>query len=129
MAGQRGTRAEVAEKWRRRLGRWRRAQCSVAEFCLRERISQQSFFLWRKRLAAEEAPPRVSVGARGAAFLPVEVVPDAAPAGSRAMRESPEPGPWLEFARGTLVCRVPAEVDEAILRRVVRVLCEETPRC
>ncbi len=40
MAGQRGTRAEVAEKWRRRLGRWRRAQCSVAEFCLRERISQ-----------------------------------------------------------------------------------------
>ncbi len=130
MAGKRGTRIEVAAKWRKRLGRWQRAQCSVTEFCRRERVSQQSFFLWRKRLAAEEAPARVSVGVRGAAFLPVEVVPDDEPNLLHSMSlTAPAAGAWLEFSRGALVCRVPMEVDEPTLRRVVRVLSEEAPRC
>lgn len=129
MAAKRGSRSEVAARWRERLGRWRRTGDSVTEFCLREGISQQSFFQWRRRLAAEQSQPRVKFAARGAAFIPVEVVPDDAANRKRSLRDEPESGAWLEFSRGALLCRVPAEVDELTLRRLVRVLSEEARSC
>lgn len=126
MAGKRGTRAEVAARWRQRLARWRRDQVSITEFCVRERVSQQSFFLWRKRLAEE--PLTSGPGAApGRAFLPVEVVAD--PPRHAVPAEEPGSGAWLEISCGPLACRLPADIDEAALRRVVRVLCEEIPRC
>ncbi|MBM4128274.1 MAG: hypothetical protein FJ247_13220 [Nitrospira sp.] len=106
MAGRRGTRAEVAAKWRERLGRWRRSQGSVSEFRRRERVSPQSFFQWRKRLAAEEWPVREPAGARGAAFIPVDVVSADIPRGPRPIPVEEDSGAWLEFSRGELTCRV-----------------------
>ena len=54
--------------WRERLERQRRSGLSVAAFCRRERISQPSFYQWRKRLRAAERP----------LFVPVQVADDAA---------------------------------------------------
>jgi hypothetical protein len=42
----------VAAKWRDRIDRWRRSTWSIGEFCRRERVSQASFYQWRKRLKA-----------------------------------------------------------------------------
>ena len=53
--------------WRERLERQRRSGLSVAAFCRRERVSQPSFYHWRKRLAAAERP----------LFVPVQVADDA----------------------------------------------------
>jgi hypothetical protein len=42
--------AKIARLWRERLARWQRADLSVAEFCRRERVSEPSFYQWRRRL-------------------------------------------------------------------------------
>jgi hypothetical protein len=57
----------LAMSWRRRLDRQARSGLSVAEFCRREKVSQPSFYQWRKRLAPEQdsaGPPL---------FVPVEI--------------------------------------------------------
>ena len=40
--------------WQRRLERFEAADLTVREFCQRERISQPSFYLWRKKLAGQQ---------------------------------------------------------------------------
>lgn len=40
--------------WARRLERFEAADLTVREFCQRERISQPSFYLWRKKLAGQQ---------------------------------------------------------------------------
>ena len=66
------------ELWRQRLAGFRRSKLSVAEFCRSEKISQASFYHWRKKLAGYK--PRsagTSVKDTGAPtaehFVPVEV--------------------------------------------------------
>lgn len=54
--------AAKAARWRERLSGWRKSGLSVAEFCRRERISEASFYQWRRRLQAtvdaDQAAPR-----------------------------------------------------------------------
>jgi transposase len=50
-------RSGVVATWRERVARWRRSGLSITEFCGRERLSQASFFAWRKRLASSHTPP------------------------------------------------------------------------
>lgn len=45
----------TAAAWQQRIGRWRQSGLSIAEFCRRERLTQPSFFAWRKRLKDEDA--------------------------------------------------------------------------
>jgi transposase-like protein len=48
------------DAWRRRLDRQARSGLSVSEFCRREKVSQPSFYQWRKRLATQrhtDSPP------------------------------------------------------------------------
>ena len=45
--------AELSNAWSERLRRWKKSGLSIVEFCRQERISQQSFFHWRKRLKQE----------------------------------------------------------------------------
>lgn len=131
MAKKRGMRAEVAAKWRERLDRWQRRPGSISEFCRREGISQASFFMWRKRLALGKSRRPAAVAPRGAAFIPVQVIADShlVPTGDSARAGVPDHHASLEIALGKLVCRVPSQLDELTLRRVVRVLCEEAARC
>lgn len=133
MAKKRGTRAEVAARWRERIARWQRLQCSITEFCRRERISQPSFFQWRKRLAAagegQAHRRQPAVAPRGAAFIPVQVVASTESVALRNRQPASEDVACLEISCGELVCRVPTHVDESTLRRLVRVLREEAARC
>lgn len=131
MGGKRGTRSEVTSGWRERIRRWQRLDCSISEFCRREGVSQASFFHWRKRFGSDATKRRTSASADGVAFVPVQVVPDGGNGSSScsARRSASDPHAWLEISRGDLVCRVWGEVDEVLLRRLVRVLSEEGSRC
>jgi hypothetical protein len=61
----------MVRQWRERLARWQRANVSVAEFCRRERVSQPSFYQWRRRLR-----PRPS--GRAPRFVELPALPRAA---------------------------------------------------
>jgi len=123
MESKRGTRAEVAERWRDRLNRWRRLGCSITEFCQREGVSQPSFFQWRRRLLAE--PSTASRRRVGRAFVPVEVVADPV----RALTSESLDDGWIQITLGAVVLRVPVSIDEAALRQLVRIVREETVGC
>jgi hypothetical protein len=124
MVAKRGTRAEVAERWRDRLNRWRRLGCSISEFCEREGISQPSFFQWRRRLQGEL--PTARRRGVGRAFVPIEVV--ANPASNAVASESLDEG-WMQISLGAVVLRVPVTIAESALRQLVRVVREETGAC
>jgi hypothetical protein len=111
-----------AETWRQRLARFRGSNLTVTEFCRRERVSQPSFYQWRKRFELEqpergrpEGTPMSSSGEFGP-FVAVNVA-------NAAMAE-------VEFPNGVRV-RIPtANVDA--LRAAIRVgneLCLEAPSC
>ena len=58
--------------WRELIDRWKASGQSVASFCATHRVSQPTFYSWRKRLASRSrstTPPTP-------AFAPVRVVPD-----------------------------------------------------
>ena len=61
--------------WRQRLERFGRSGLPVTRFCAAEGVSLASFYLWRKKLAAEkrEAPPQPTAE-EGQAFSPVTLV-------------------------------------------------------
>ena len=65
--------------WRKRLARFTRTGVTVRAFCEAERVSVQSFFRWRRMLAAEgvgekhrRAGKTLAAGRRGP-FLPVRI--------------------------------------------------------
>jgi len=124
MSAKRGSQAEVAQRWRERLARFQRLGCSVTEFCLREGISQPSFFQWRRRLGEEG---RLSVGRRvGPAFLPVEVVGNS---GRAALASEKLDDGWMQITLGAVQLRVPVNIDEVVLRQLIRVVREEVGAC
>ena len=84
---------------------------TVARFCEVERVSQPSFYQWRKRLAA------VDDGARGArpVFQQVVVTPAVGPPALRVRLAS---GAEIEVDAGHL------EVIRAVVGELVRAECE-----
>jgi hypothetical protein len=44
------------------MNRWRRSGLSISEFCGRERVSQASFFAWRKRLTGSRVDRHAGFG-------------------------------------------------------------------
>ena len=62
------SRRDRQQQWHQRLSRFARSDLSVAEFCRRERVSQPSFYQWRKRLAAANGQAKATT-----AFVPVQV--------------------------------------------------------
>ena len=44
-----------AREWAERLGRFERSGLTVARWCESERVSEASFYYWRKKLRAEKA--------------------------------------------------------------------------
>jgi transposase len=92
--------------WRDLIDRWRASGQSVAAFCAAHRVSQATFYSWRKRLSAHspntstQLPPAVT-------FAPVRVVPD--------------PTAEVIFPSG-LVVRVSVGADPAAVARLVAAL-------
>jgi hypothetical protein len=89
--------------WRDLIDRWKVSDQSVAAFCAANRVSQATFYSWRKRLASQTritTPP-------APAFAPVRVVPD--------------PTAEILLPNG-LIVRVPAATDPTTVARLVATL-------
>ncbi|MGH8312322.1 MAG: IS66 family insertion sequence element accessory protein TnpA [Candidatus Acidiferrales bacterium] len=89
--------------WRERIAAQERSGLSVKQFCEQQQITEQRFYVWRKRLRERE-PVR---------FALVETGPGQRPAA--------EAGLELVLARGERL-RIGTSVDAALLRTVLEVL-------
>jgi hypothetical protein len=92
------------EYWRERVSAHERSGLSVKQFCEQQKITEQSFYVWRKRLR-NQAPPR---------FALVET-------GSARPQGPEEVGLELVLTTGERL-RIGASVDAATLRKVVEAL-------
>ena len=89
--------------WRDLIARWKVSGQTVAAFCAAHRVSQATFYSWRKRLAA----PGPATTTLAPTFAPVRVVPD----------------PTAEVVLTTgLVIRVPVSADPTTVARLVAAL-------
>src|SRR5580700_5203399 len=98
-------RASLQKKWQELIRQHRQSKLPVSVFCRQHGFSDQSFYNWRKRLAAEE-PVR---------FALVEANPSAGANGVASMELILASGDRLRIASG---------VDSATLRSVLTVLRE-----
>jgi hypothetical protein len=89
--------------WRDLIHRWRASGQTVVAFCDAHRVSQATFYSWRKRLAT----PGPGATTAAPTFAPVRVVPD--------------PAAEVVFPTG-LVLRVPVTADPAAVARLVAAL-------
>lgn len=121
------------QHWRKVIDRWQASGQTVRAFCTEHRLSEPSFYSWRRTLTLRDQRPPTDVAvppsatqdepAALPAFVPVRVVPspvDAPP---------PSAGVGLELAIGShRVVRVPPGFDVETLRRLLTLL-EESPSC
>jgi transposase-like protein len=97
--------------WRRVVQRWQRSGQTIRAFCRTHRLSEPSFYAWRRTLAERDQQQADAAGSTGL-FAPVQLIAAAPP---------------LEVVcRGGRLVRVAASFDAAALRAVVAAL-EELP--
>ena len=89
--------------WAERLGRFRRANQTVAQFCAAEGVSEPSFYVWRRTLAAEAKSPAPPAPA----IVPIRLTPSPA-----------TPPIELLFPSGTIL-RLPADTRPEVIAAVV----------
>ena len=90
--------------WRQMVARQRQSDLTIRAFCEHAGLSQASFYQWRRELVRRD---RTRPSAR-AAFVPLQLVPDAA---------------VIEIVLGpSVVVRVPAGADDQTLRQVLAAL-------
>jgi len=61
------------QQWKERLERFARSGLTVVQFCQAERVSQPSFYQWKKKLADQASPASSHSKASRFAFRAVEV--------------------------------------------------------
>src|SRR2546422_7958167 len=93
-----------SEYWRERIAEQERSGMSVQRFCKEQGLTEQSFYVWRKRLR-KQRPMR---------FALVET-------GPARQRPATEPGLELVLATGERL-RIGAGVDPTTLRTVLEAL-------
>ena len=69
----RGSSPIKVQQWRERLERFARSGQTVAQFCQDERVSQPSFYQWKKKLADQARPSSSHSKSSRSAFRAVEV--------------------------------------------------------
>src|SRR5262245_16461151 len=94
---------ERSAYWREHIAEQERSGMSVQQFCKEKGITEQSFYVWRKRLGGQE----------WARFALVETGP--------ARQHAPKMGLELVLVTGERL-RIGADVDPALLRRVLEAL-------
>ena len=95
-----------SDQWRERLAEQERSGLTVKQFCQERRLTQYSFYAWRKRLREQTGPLRFALVERG-----------------RVQRE-PATAVGLELILATDErLRISAGVDGATLRTVLEALC------
>lgn len=128
--------AALATRWRERISRHRRSGLSIAEFCRRERLSQASFFAWRKRVVGQRAaagrrPTRASVhptrrGATASVARFVELPPPVLPV------QPPSSSVQITLPGGAVVTLpqdASNELVAVVIRAAVQVPAAEACRC
>jgi transposase len=91
--------------WAERLDRFRRSGQTVAQFCAAEGVSEPSFYVWKRTLAAGAEPPGPSAPAP--ALVPIRITP------------SPTTPVELAFPSGT-VLRFPADAHPELIVAILR---------
>jgi hypothetical protein len=79
--------------WAERLDRFRRSGQTVAQFCAAEGVSEPSFSVWRRTLAAEAIAPPPTV-------VPIRVTPSPVPAAIELALPS---GAIVRFPAGVMI--------------------------
>jgi hypothetical protein len=69
----RGSNPIKVQEWAERLERFSQSGQTVVQFCQAERVSQPSFYQWKKKLAEQASPPSSDSKAVQSAFRTVEV--------------------------------------------------------
>jgi hypothetical protein len=92
--------------WRDLIERWKTSGQSIAAFCDTHRVSQATFYSWRKRLTAQSRPT-TALPSPTPKFAAVRVVPD--------------PTVEVVFPSG-LIVRIPIGDDAAVVARLVAAL-------
>jgi transposase len=104
--------------WRAHVTRWQASGLSVRDYCARHRLTEPSFYAWRRTLAQRPDNVPAAVAAPVVTFVPLHVQP--ATADTSAALE-------VVLGNGRRL-RVPAGFDAATLRAVLDVL-EDTSSC
>jgi len=71
----RGSNPIKVQQWAERLERFAQSGQTVVQFCQDERVSQPSFYQWKKRLADQVRPTPANAESSPSAFRAVEVIP------------------------------------------------------
>jgi transposase len=100
------------QHWRRSIQLWKNSGLTVRAFCARHRLSQPSFYSWRRELQERDA---------ATVFVPVQVETD-----DQLTRATSIPIIEVVLAGGQRV-RVAPGFDPATLRRLMEVLQEREP--
>lgn len=90
-------------QWAERVERFRRSGQTVAQFCAAEGVSEPSFYVWKRTLATESAPPLPTP-----AIVPIRLTPSPVPTGIE-----------LSLPGGAVV-RFPADIRADLLVAVLR---------
>ncbi len=93
MAPGRARDEQKERQWRRRIDQWRASKLSVRAFCARYGLATASFYNWRRVLQRREADEQP-------AFVPVQVVADAAPVQASALEVVLTDGRTVRVAPG-----------------------------
>jgi hypothetical protein len=106
MPGRHSHDPKLERRWRDLIARWERSDLTVRDFCSDHRISEPSFYAWRRELAARD---RAATPATSAVptFVPVRVAP---PVGVEVILPT------------GVVVRVPAGADPTAVARLVAAL-------
>lgn len=95
--------AATRRLWAERLGRFRRSNQTVAQFCAAEGVSEPSFYVWRRTLVGDAKSPVPAA----TAIVPIRLTPSPA-------------CPPIEvlFPSGTIL-RLPADTRPEVIAAVV----------
>jgi hypothetical protein len=121
----RGTKREAF--WRSAMTRFVGSGLTVRAFCMREGLSEPSFYAWRRVIRERDALDRSPVAPAAPAFVPVAVrdEPPAVESSAPVERISDASGPWREFTielRGGRVLRLPAALPVAQVAALIHAI-------
>ena len=111
--------AAKQDRWRELIHRWQCSQTTVREFCQRHRVSEASFFSWRRVLRERGLMDDAPAQAQTPAFVKLTAAPEAATFETAASA--------VEVLLGRRVVRVRPGFDADMLLELVRLL--EEPAC